>query len=575
MDTSKTSSRKVPSKKLVLTAQGRRDINLVALARLVAAACTIVTLVRISDLIGTHFSGDPVPGSAFALPLATAALGALAAFAEIFYGGFAARAEETRIRRRLLTSVFDSPSSSENDEVNSADLLTLMTDNAERLTEYRQVYFGATVAAILVPFGTLAYIAVAFNWIVGISLIVLAILVPVLIRFFMKLFRKTSAKSRKERAELAGRYLDAIRNLVLLRLLGAGPRVEADLRAQGERNRGAIMKLLAGNQVVIIVMDGLFSLLLICSAAALSIWQYTAGNLSLVNAVSIMFLTTLLVEPLVQVAGFFYIGMGGMASERKIAAYLRKQAEIGDGIAASVRKDSLISVSDPSSGMEISVDNVRFDYGRGPVLKGVSLQVPQGSKAAIIGRSGAGKSTLLSLLRGTLPLQAGWAAVGGQALAAIPPADIRELTASVSQKTWLFTGTIADNLRLAAPNATEKEMWAALESAQVADEVARMPLGLLTDVGEQGRLISGGQAQRISLARALLSGRRVLILDEPTSQIDVESEERLIAALADLGPEWTVLMVTHRPSLLRIADETWEMEGGELRRAPVLIGQGK
>lgn len=96
-----------------------------------------------------------------------------------------------------------------------------------------------------------------------------------------------------------------------------------------------------------------------------------------------------------------------------------------------------------------------------------------------------------------------------------------------------------------------------------------MPGALETEVGEAGQLISGGQAQRISLARALLSGRRILLLDEPTSQIDVESEERLIAALDALGPEWTILMVTHRPSLLRIADAAWSMTAGTLRPADV------
>lgn len=572
-------------------------MRLVALARLGAAIFTITALVSLADRIGSWFdSGGDLAGVSFVLPIVAAFLAGTCAFAEIAYGGAAARAEETRVRHRLLKQVFEAPSSPDDrgGETGPADLITLMTDNAERLTEYRQVYFGATLAAISVPFVTLAYVAVAFNWVVGVTLMFLAVMVPILIRMFMMFFRKTSARSRKERAILSGKYLDAIRNLVLIRLLGAGPRVEANLREQGEKNRGAIMRLLAGNQVVIIIMDGLFSLLLICAAAALSIRQYSAGNLTLTHGVAIMLLTTLLVEPLVQVAGFFYIGMGGMASERKIAKYLREQAEIKSTISARVRdaveggaaprgpasdvlsgavegeaqRGTGVSGGDSGPrGSAISLSDVTFDYGRGPVLRGVDLDVPYGSKTAIIGRSGAGKSTLLSLLRGTLPLQGGAAAVDQRYLRTLDPAQLRELTASVSQKTWLFTGTIADNLRLAAPDASEGEMWAALEAAQVAEEVSRMPGALETQVGEAGQLISGGQAQRISLARALLSGRRILLLDEPTSQIDMESEEHLIAALDALGPEWTILVVTHRPSLLRITDAAWDMTAGTLRPA--------
>lgn len=597
--------RKPSSKKLVLSARGQRDIRLVALARLGAAAFTIVALVAVANRIGSWFdSGGDVTGVSFVLPIVAAFLAGTCAFAEIAYGGAAARAEETRVRHKLLKQVFEAPSSPHDSggDTGPADLITLMTDNAERLTEYRQVYFGATLAAISIPFVTLAYVAVAFNWVVGVTLMFLAVMVPILIRMFMMFFRKTSARSRKERAILSGKYLDAIRNLVLIRLLCAGPRVEANLREQGEKNRGAIMRLLAGNQVVIIIMDGLFSLLLICAAAALSIWQYSAGNLTLTHAVAIMLLTTLLVEPLVQVAGFFYIGMGGMASERKIAKYLREQAEIKSAIASRAQHlgegegEGVTTLADHGTkhgagmgmgegdahraaaapvqvgeprGSAINLSDVTFDYGRGPVLRGVDLDVPYGSKTAIIGRSGAGKSTLLSLLRGTLPLQGGAASVDRRDLRTLDPAQLRELTASVSQKTWLFTGTIADNLRLAAPDATEEDMWSALEAAQVAEEVSRMPGALETEVGEAGQLISGGQAQRISLARALLSGRRILLLDEPTSQIDVESEERLIAALDALGPEWTILMVTHRPSLLRIADAAWSMTAGTLRPADV------
>ena len=564
----------------VLSREGLRDIRVVAGFRIATALFTAVALVSVAFLIGRTVGGSAVSVGVrdWVLPLGAAFLAGLAAFGEIRYGGSAARKEEKRVRHRLMATVFDSASLPKNNasESDSGTLITLMTDNAERLTEYRQVYFGATVAAIAIPFLTLGYVAIAFDPVVGFVLMAFCPLIPLLIGVFMSFFRKTSANSRKERGKLAGQYLDAIRNLVTIRLLGAGPRIEKHLREQGEKNRGAIMKLLAGNQIVIIVMDGLFSLLLICAAAFLTVLRFNAGALTASEAIAIMLLTTLLIEPLVQVAGFFYIGMGGMASERAIGRYLAESKKShgspkgGDETTEATTSSTTESAPGNSGGIDIR--DISFDYGRGDVLHDVSLSIPQGSKVAIVGRSGEGKSTLLSIVRGSLPLQRGSLSIGHTNVTHSSASEIRSLSATVSQSTWLFTGTIADNLRLADPDATDDDMWNALRRAHLADDVERMPDRLQTDVGEQGARISGGQAQRLSLARALLSGRKILLLDEPTSQVDRESERRIISAIKDLGPEWTLLIVTHRRSLLEVVDNAYEMRDGRL--SPLALTQG-
>jgi len=210
------------------------------------------------------------------------------------------------------------------------------------------------------------------------------------------------------------------------------------------------------------------------------------------------------------------------------------------------------------------VRNVSFDYGRGEVLHGVDLAVASGSKIAVVGRSGGGKSTLMGLMGGALRPARGSVLIDGKNLAFASAEEAAALTARVAQTTWLFTGTIADNLRLAKEDATREEMWNALRGAQIADEIERMPKGLDTDVGEQGAFLSGGQAQRISIARALLSGRRILLLDEPTSQVDIESEARIVDALRSLGRDLTVVLVTHRSALLDVADKVYEMKDGML-----------
>lgn len=570
------------SKTPVISPAGVRASRIVAVLRMASAVFAGAALVGVAGIADGRES--------FAGPLACACAAGLAAFAEILFGGHAARAEERRIRRSLLSRLFASRSR----EDSGAHAVQLLTDNVERATEYRQIYLGSTLAALLIPFVVLAYIAVSFDPVLGLTVMALCPLIPVLLAVFMRFFRKTSAKSRKERAVLAGKYLDAIRNLVTIRLLGAGPRIERQLKDQGERNRGAIMKLLAGNQLVIIVVDGLFSLILICATCTLAVVRFNAGAVTASQVLATVLLTALLIEPLAQVAGFFYIGMGGIASQRAIRAYIdnhsdpsaegaaAKNGAVGD---AGANVDAATQAEAGASGdlgaegdadegggpgavggvgCPVVVRNVSFDYGRGEVLHGVDLAVASGSKIAVVGRSGGGKSTLMGLMGGMLRPARGSVLIDGKDLAFASAEEAAALTARVAQTTWLFTGTIADNLRLAKEDATPEEMWNALRGAQIADEIERMPEGIDTDVGEQGAFLSGGQAQRISIARALLSGRRILLLDEPTSQVDIESEARIVDALRSLGRDLTVVLVTHRSALLDVADKVYEMKDGML-----------
>ena len=549
---------------------GRRATWLVGALRIGSAAFTGTTLVIIGQAWGEALGGRPVEADSWLWAGVTTLAAACCAFAEVLLGGWSARQEERRLRARLLDAHFRAavrPAAPADDSAtpaahialvptsrpSPAQLVTLMTDNAERMSEYRQVYLGATLAALAIPFLTLAYVT-SQDPLLGLGIMAACPLVPLAIWGFMRLFRKVSAASRRERGLLAVQYLDALRNLIPIRLLNAGRRTEEQLRAQGETNRRAIMRLLAGNQVVIIVLDGAFSLLLICWSVHLIGSRLATGAITPGQGISVALLLTLMLEPLVQVAGFFYIGMGGMASQRAIEQQLSHiPAERPVAASGAAPTESAISLQ-----------NVHHDYGRGPVLNGLDLEVPYGAKVAIMGPSGTGKSTLLSLLRGILPAQRGAVVLDGRDLGALEPEQVCRISACVAQSTWLFSGTVADNLRIANPGATDEELWDALRRAHVADEVERMPQGLDSDVGERGQLISGGQAQRLSLARAFLSGRRILLLDEPTSQVDVVSEAAIIDALAGIGPEWTVLMVTHRRSLLSIADAAHELRDGVL-----------
>ncbi len=570
----KSKKRKSSGRVNVISLPGKRDTRLVGLLRLTSAFFAGAALVGISGYLGLVEAS--LARHLIVFTLITGA--GLCAFAELAYGGRAARNEEKRLRRDILNHQFEVFGYlNGQDQFSPGNIIQMMSDNSERLTEYRQVYFGSTLAAMFIPFMVLLYITFFVDWVIGLTVLAVIPLIPLLLYAFMRFFRQTSANSRKQRAKLSGRYLDAIRHLVLIRLLGAGNRIESELRQAGEANRVAIMKLLAGNQLVIIVVDGLFSLVLICLTVGLVIARLE--HLVLGEALAVVLLTILLLEPLQQVAGFFYIGMGGMAAQKKIGAYMKEsetliniKPAVDTKLDANVENQANshldLSVSlngngvSPKNNSTLEITGVSFDYGRGPVFENLNFSVQKGQRVAIIGDSGAGKSTLLNLLRGLLQPQKGKVSING--LDVSRQGNKARQNAVVSQSTWMFTGTIADNLRLAKTDATEEEMWIALEKAQIDEEIKNMPDGLHTYLGEGAKLISGGQAQRISLARALLSGRKVLLLDEPTSQIDIESEARLIKAISSLPRDWTILIITHRYSLLELADQIWRLKDGVL-----------
>ena len=184
---------------------------------------------------------------------------------------------------------------------------------------------------------------------------------------------------------------------------------------------------------------------------------------------------------------------------------------------------------------------------------------------AICGPSGAGKSTLIEVLKGNLLPSQGTYYLQGRALDANSSAWFADQSALVQQHTWIFTGTIHSNLMMVAPRASEERLWECLEKVGLSAEVRAFAQGLDTPVGEDGYALSGGQAQRLSLARALLSQRELLLLDEPTSQIDLESEAAITQALAEVAKEKTIVLLTHRASALEFADRVLYLQDGALK----------
>ena len=274
-------------------------------------------------------------------------------------------------------------------------------------------------------------------------------------------------------------------------------------------------------------------------------------------------LTLLLLEAMNKIGSFFYVGMAGMANQRLVRAFLTgKDPSQGQGGDASSGKAQVVAHSDSF----LSLQRVAFAYpGGDPVLQNLDLEIKPGEWVAICGPSGTGKSTLIEVLKGNLLPSQGTYYLQGRALEANSSAWFADQSALVQQHTWIFTGTIRSNLMMVAPRASEDRLWECLEKVRLAAEVRAFAQGLDTPVGEDGYALSGGQAQRLSLARALLSQRELLLLDEPTSQIDLESEAAITQALAEIAKEKTIVLLTHRGSALEFADRVLYLQDGALK----------
>jgi len=220
----------------------------------------------------------------------------------------------------------------------------------------------------------------------------------------------------------------------------------------------------------------------------------------------------------------------------------------------------------PPKGFAIAFEKVSFTYpgAQRPALNGIDLQWPEGAKIALLGPTGAGKTTLVNLLLRFWPPDRGRITLGGTDIAALGGEEVRRHIAVVSQHTHLFSGTIRENLLLADPAASQQRLEQACRSAELHGFIAAQPEGYETQVGESGVALSGGQARRLAIARALLKDAPILVLDEPTEGLDGPTAQALMHTLHGLMDERTVLLITHRPEGLEDMDRILVLDQGSL-----------
>ncbi len=299
-----------------------------------------------------------------------------------------------------------------------------------------------------------------------------------------------------------------------------------------------------------------------------------AGSLTVGQFVTFNFFLSRLIWPMIAIGWVINLVQRGSASLGRILEVLNTVPEIRDESGAS--KLGASGAGEPDAGEleagpgaelsgAIGVSGLTFRYATGPeVLTGVAFEAPAGSTVALVGRTGSGKSTLLSMLPRLLDPPRGTVFVDGRDVRDLPLAELRQAIAAVPQETILFSTTIGENIAMSRPDATREEILAAAATAGLEAELDELPDGLETLVGERGITLSGGQKQRVALARALLRKPRILLLDDCLSAVDTETEERILRGLEREFTRRTVLLVSHRVSTVRHADQILVLERGRI-----------
>lgn len=498
-----------------------------------------------------------------------ASICALSYAAADYIGRQSALDEESRLRVRTLDHIFaighlprTGAGADSAKTTSTGALVSTLVDGSERVSKYEFTFLPQAISALITPLVVLVLAAIFIDPLSALELtlgIAIAIGGSVGVS---RLTRGSAAGSRRQRSALAAQYLDAVQGLSTLVLARAGERYAQRLGQRGEANRRALMRLLAGNQLVILATDLFTSVFILLASVAIAASGLKSGRLDAGDALALALVALVLLDPLNHVGAFFYVGMGGRASQKAIRNILATPTPASAAPTPVPAKSSYQPEEVDTAA--IFLRDVSVGWGDKDVLKNVNLRVELGEHIGIVGRSGAGKSTLMALLAGHLLPREGYGRLGPIRLRPANMSRVQRSSALVSQRSWLFGDTVAQNLRLAKPEATTEELWRALEVAQLDTEIRALPKGLETMLGDSGMGLSGGQAQRLAIARAVLADRPILLLDEPTSQVDLASEAAITKALENLGANRTVVTISHRPAALIHTDRIFKVSKGKL-----------
>lgn len=460
------------------------------------------------------------------------------------------------------------------ESVKTSEVVQVAVEGCDQLETYFGAYLPQFFYAMLAPL-TLFTVLMFVNIPSAVVLLICVPMIPVSIAVVQTWAKKLLSKYWGQYTALGDTFLENLQGLTTLKIYQADEFKNKQMNEESDKFRKITMKVLTMQLNSITIMD-----LIAYGGAALGVimaaTQFKAGNISIAGAMLIIMLSADFFIPMRRLGSYFHIAMNGMAASDKIFRLL----DYGDDISEENIKDELQRLEENRKGItkcnfpkdaSIICNNLSFSYKDNPdkeIINNANLTFTKGSLTALVGESGCGKSTIAAILMGRNKGYKGSILVGDIKLSDIELSDIAEESLMknvtyISHQSFLFKGTVKDNLIMAKNDATDDELWNVLNRVNLGDFL-RSENGLDTKLTEEGRNFSGGQRQRLDLARALLHNSPYYIFDEATSNIDVESEDLIMQLIYELAKDKTVIMISHRLANVKNADCIYVLDKGNV-----------
>ncbi len=463
-----------------------------------------------------------------------------------------------RILREKLYEKMLKLGASYSEQVSSSEVVQVSTEGVEQLETYFGKYLPQLFYSLIAPM-TLFMILCRVSLKASVILLVCVPLIPISIVVVQKIAKKLLNKYWSVYTGLGDSFLENLQGLTTLKIYQADQQKADEMDMESQNFRKITMKVLTMQLNSTSVMDIIaYGGAAVGMAAAVT--EFLKGSISLSGTLCIVLLASEFFLPLRLLGSFFHIAMNGMAASDKIFKIL-------DLPEPTTGEKKL-----PDSPLDISLKDVHFSYEQErEILKGINLDLPAGSFVSLVGESGCGKSTIAGLFSAKNRGYTGEITIGsekalGLNLSEVDEADLMKHVVMVRHNSYLFKGTVEENLRMAKPDVSKEEMEAVLQKVNLLGFLQTQD-GLQTKLQEKAGNLSGGQCQRLVIARALLKDAEVYIFDEATSNIDVESEELIMDVIHELAKKRTVLLISHRLANVVKSDRIYFLKDGKIKES--------
>ena len=450
------------------------------------------------------------------------------------------------LREKIYTKLL-SIGSSYNEKVSTSEVVQVSVEGVEQLEIYFSRYLPQLFYSLIAPI-TLFFVITPISFISALVLLICVPLIPISIIAVQKFAKKLFSKYWGDYTSLGDDFLDKLQGLTTLKIYDVDKEKNEEMNVLAQKFRKITMRVLIMQLNSVSLMD-----LLAFGGAAigviLAVTQLINGNIDMIGAIVIILLAAEFFIPLRLLGSFFHIAMNGMSASKKIF----KIIDIED------KKQNIETISNG----DISIKNMSFSYENRKILSDINIDVKKNSLTALVGQSGCGKSTIASLIMSFKQGYEGEILIDNKDVKNINEKSLMKNVTLVNHNSYIFKGTVEENLKMAKKDASKQEMEQALKDVNFFDFIKNNG-GLSFKLEERGANISGGQCQRLALARAILHDSKVYIFDEATSNIDVESEKIIMDNIYKLAKTKTVLLISHRLANVALADYIYVLDNGKI-----------